>query len=155
MSQLTPQTRRQGPSFSMVFFGVGLAFGVVAYVTYLRPEMRVNQEFVEATCTVVEKRLVIMQDRNGVVYRPEFLIRYRVGERQYETRTYDITSASTSGRASKEEILSKFTVGERYSCWYDPLNPQVAVLVRGYTAFAFVLVGFGVLLMLIGLVGMV
>lgn len=42
MSQLTPQTRRQGPSFSMVFFGVGLAFGVVAYVTYLRPEMRVN-----------------------------------------------------------------------------------------------------------------
>ncbi len=139
----------------MLLFGVGLAFGVVAYVTYLRPEMRVNQEFVEANCTVLEKRLIIMQDRNGVVYRPEFLIRYGVGDRQYEARTYDITSASTSGRAAKEEILNKYDVGARYPCWYDPNAPQIAVLVRGYSAFGFVLVGASVLLMLIGLVGMV
>lgn len=61
-----------------------------------------------------------MQDRNGRGHRPKFLIRYRVGEGQYETRTYDITSASTSGRASKEEILASLRLASAYSCWYDP-----------------------------------
>ncbi|HTN74884.1 MAG TPA: DUF3592 domain-containing protein [Pirellulaceae bacterium] len=154
MNTLSPRPIRQGPTLPMLLVALGLAFVLVAYVTYLRPEMRVNREFIATDCEILDKRLMVTQDRNGTVYRPEFDIRYEVAGEVHEASTYDITSASTSGRANKEDILSRFDVGSRYTCWYDPLNPRVVVLVRGYSAFGFALVAFGGLLLIIGLVGM-
>jgi hypothetical protein len=133
---------------------VGVAFVLVAIVVYLRPEYRVNNEFAVTTCTILNKQLMMVQDRNGTVYRPEFHIRYWVDNKPYEAHTYNITGESTSGRADKEQILSRFEVGQSYPCWYDPHHPQTVVLVRGYSFFGFMMVAFGVLLILIGGVGM-
>jgi hypothetical protein len=148
------QSARQGPSLSTILVVLGLGFLLVAYVSYLRPEARVNRDFVETTCTIVAKQLVVLQDRNGVVYRPEFQIRYRAGDDWYETRTYNITGESTRDRAQKEDILSRFDLGQTYPCWYDPQDPRVAVLVRGYSVFGLILAGFGIIVLLIGLVGL-
>jgi hypothetical protein len=155
MKPLLPPPIRQGPSVWAVLVAIGIAFIAVAYVAYLRPEFRVNQQFRQTTCVILGKQLIMLQDRNGTVYRPEFQIRYRAGNKYYETSTYNITGESTSGRAHKEEILSRYEMGQTYPCWYDPANPQVAVLVRGYSVFGFLLCGFGILIALIGAVGMV
>jgi hypothetical protein len=154
MKQSLRKSPPQGSTLSTAIVVVGAAFVLVAYVVYLRPEYRVNNEFAVSTCTIMDKQLIVLQDRNGTVYRPEFRIRYRVDGKTYEARTYNITGESTSGRAPKEEILSRFEVGQSYPCWYDPYHPETAVLVRGYSLFGFMMVAFGMLLMLIGGVGM-
>lgn len=138
----------------MIIVAIGLVFAAIAYAVYLRPEYRVNQEFKQTNCRIIDKRLIVARDRSGTVYRPEFHINYEVNGRQYDIWTYNITAESTSGRASKEEILNNFEIGRTYPCWYDPLDPQVAVLVRGYSTFGFILAGFGMLVMLMGLVSM-
>ena len=145
---------RAGPPLSVVFVALGGVFLLVAYVSYLGPELRVNREFAETMCTVVSKQLVVLEDRNGIVYKPEFHIRYQVGEKWYEANTYNIAGDSASSRTEKEEILARFEIGQSYSCWYDPDNPRVAVLVRGYSVYGFLLADFGVLVLLIGVVGM-
>lgn len=154
INKLVQKPVRQGPSMSMVLIGVGLALVLFAYVAYLGPESRVYREFQETTCTIVDKRLIALQDRNGTVYRPEFHIRFQVAGQTYDVLTYNITGETTSGRAQKEEILSRYEVGRNYPCWYDPADPQQAVLVRGYSTFGLILAGLGVLVMLIGGVGM-
>lgn len=155
MNTMTRQPVRQAPSLSMLLIGAGFAIIVIAYVTYLRPEMQVNQEFAEATCEIIEKRLISAENRSGVVYRPEFHIRYHVDGVQYDALTYDITLASVTSRSVQEEVLDRFEVGQTYPCWHDAANPQIVVLVRGYSAFGFILVGLGGLLLVIGLVGMI
>jgi hypothetical protein len=154
MKILVKKPTREAPALSSALVLIGLACLVMAYAVYLRPEFRVNQEFVATSCIVLDKQLVTLQDRNGTVYRPEIHIRYTVDGRTYEARTYNITGESTSGRAHKEEILNRFEIGQRYTCWYDPGRPQTAVLVRGYSLFGFLLAGFGALITLIGGVGM-
>jgi hypothetical protein len=144
----------QGSSLATSLIVVGAAFVLVAFVVYLRPEYRVNNEFTVTTCTILNKQLIVLQDRNGTVYRPEFHIRYRADGKVYEAHTYNITGETTSGRAPKEEILERYEIGQSYPCWYDPLHPQTAVLVRGYSMFGFLLAAFGVLVMLIGAVGL-
>lgn len=144
----------RGPSFSVIIVAVGFVFLAIAYSTYVRPEYRVNQEFKQTEGRIIDKRLLIAQDRNGTVYRPEFHVNYEVDGRTYNVWTYNITADTTSHRASQEEILNNYEIGRSYPCWYDPLDPQVAVLVRGYSAFGFILAGFGLLVTLIGLVSL-
>ena len=47
--------------------------------------------------------------------------------------TYDTCRSYSSDRAANQAILDRFDVGGQYPCWYDPLDHDVAVLVRGYT----------------------
>ena len=145
---------RRGPSLSVIIVAIGFVFLAVAYSAYVRPEYRVNQEFEQTEGRIIDKRLIVTQDRTGTVYRPEFHVNYEVNGRTYDVWTYNITGESTSGRASNEEILNRYEIGSSYPCWYDPVEPQVAVLVRGYSTFGFILAGFGLLVTLIGLVSM-
>ncbi len=46
--------------------------------------------------------------------------------------------------------LDQFTIGKTYPCWYDPLNPNVAVLVRGYSLWFWMLLLVPLGFMLIG-----
>ena len=34
-------------------------------------------------------------------------------------------------------MLDRFEVGEEYPCWYDPIDPHRAVLVRGYSGWLY------------------
>jgi hypothetical protein len=136
-------------------FSLALVGGMLAL--NLRPEWRANHAYVEEQCVVLDKRLVEHSKggRPGITYRPEFLIRYTVAGRPYETWTYDAVHAFTGLRGPNERVLDDFTVGQQYPCWYDPADPSEVVLVRGYSwmsyglALAFValvfLTGTGVL----------
>ena len=72
-------------------------------------------------------------DEGGMTYRPDIHIQYSIAGRVYETWTYDIVRAHSSGRAGKQKILDRFAVGRTYPCWYDPAHPETAVLVRGFS----------------------
>jgi hypothetical protein len=127
------------------FVAVGLLLHVVGWRHFLREE-RALRVYRETTCTVLAKKLDIhygvhdYSDGDGgrrqqkvATYRPDFLIRYRVGDRDYEAWTYDAGRAHTSGFSDHDAILARFAVGGRYPCWYDPDDPGEAVLARGHT----------------------
>ena len=137
----------------LVFFGLFLLVGcagiVMMVMTLLIPEWRVNNEFVETTCVVRGKRIGESHSE-GVSYRAEINIEYQIAGKKYTTTTYDINGTYSSGRESKQEIIDQFDIGRQYVCWYDPADPETAVLVRGYTALAWILLAVPATFVLIG-----
>jgi len=114
------------------FFAAGCFFLVVSLNAWIVPQWRANHEFVETTCVVRGKELGRKQGEDGLVYRPEIQIEYTIDGRTYVTKTYDVCGTYTSSRADTEAILRKFKVGGEYPCWYDPFDPEKAVLARDY-----------------------
>jgi hypothetical protein len=139
----------------ILFFGflfiMGAVFLTLLLAKLVIPEWRANHEFGEATAVVLAKHVEesIDSDQN-LVYRPRVKIRYQVENQTYETSTYDVTGSFTSGREDKQALLDKLEVGREYKCWYDPLNPSQAVLVRGYSWWFWLLLLAPVGFMLIG-----
>ncbi|HEV2972214.1 MAG TPA: DUF3592 domain-containing protein [Pirellulales bacterium] len=129
-----------GEAVVFVFF---LALGSVFLVLLLRmpvlPEWRANHDFVQTTGTVLEKRVGETPGLDGTSYRAEILIRYAVGEKQYEALTFDITFDSpwaySSNRESRQAEIDQFKIATPCDVWYDPKAPATAVVVRGYSGW--------------------
>jgi hypothetical protein len=139
----------------ILFFGfvfvMGAVFLTLLLVKLVLPEWRANHEFVETTAKLLGKEVEPSADNNRAqTYRPRALISYQVEGKEYETWTYDITGSYNSGRDDAEAQLDRLQVGREYKCWYDPLDPQRAVLVRGYSWWFWLLVLAPLGFMLIG-----
>jgi len=147
-------SRALGSLGELVFFGIfflaGCAGLVLIVATVLIPEWRVNHEFVETTCVVRGKEIGSSSGDDGDVYRPEIQIEYEIAGKKYVTTTYDITGSYSSGREDKQAILKRFDIGGKYACWYDPTDPKVAVLVRGYSLFGWLILAVPVVFVLVG-----
>jgi hypothetical protein len=119
------------------FLLLGCGGAAVMISGFVVPEWRVNHEFVETTCKVLEKRIGEKPGNDGPLYRPEIKIEYEVGGEVYRDWHYDIHQTYSSGQKNAQAILDHFTVhdganNKRYPCWFDPAKPDAAVLVRGY-----------------------
>jgi hypothetical protein len=141
--------------FFAILLGMGAGFFVLMLAKMVIPEWRAQHDFIETTATVLETRIDESFDNDGrAVYRPAVRIQYAVNSQQHDIWTYDITRAYSSGREDKRAALAELEVGHDYLCWYDPLDPAQAVLVRGYSwwfwPLALVPIGF----ILIGGVGL-
>ena len=120
-----------------IFFGVllvvgfaGIVFGIVWLII---PEWRVNHDFLETTCKVVEKKVDPVGDEKGVLFQPKVEIEYEVKGRTYgSVWTYDIHHTSLSTQKEADAAIGRFSKSEACPCWYDPADPNIAVLVRGY-----------------------
>ena len=123
--------------FFAVFFLLGCVGLVFILATQVIPEWRVNHAFVETQCTV-------LQTRGG-----EAQIEYSVSGKPHLawTRT---ASASDSGGPDQQEGPGRFAEGGRYPCWYDPVDPDVAVLARGYTWWLWLTLSVPISFLLIG-----
>jgi hypothetical protein len=138
-----------------LFFAGGLFFFVMMIFSFVLPEIRANTSFIQHTCKVLDKRIGEDHDSDGgSTYRAEMFIEYSVRGQQYRIWTYDATGMYSSGRSRKETILSQFSVGQEYPCWYDPDSPWKAVLVRGYSWLMYLFFLIPILFMVIGGGGM-
>ncbi len=118
--------------FWAVFLLLGCAGIVMMLLTIVVPEWRVNHEFVETKCNVLDKRIAEKPGEDGQLYRPEIRIEYEVDGVTYRDWHYDVHRAFTSDKADSQEVVDSFAKGDSRTCWYDPMKPNVAVLVRGY-----------------------
>ncbi len=155
-----------GRAGEAIFWAVLLLSGCVGTIVllfqFVVTEWRVNHEFVATTCKVLDKRIGERRGEDGPLFRPEIKIEYEVGGATYRDWHYDIhqhkiDGGYSSGRENAQAIVDQFAVSGaakdgRYRCWYDPMNPYVAVLVRGYRPWlwwaftvpaSFVLIGAG------------
>lgn len=116
-----------------MFFG-GLAFTTYLLSELVVPEWRANRHFAQTRCVVISKRLLTLERSDGTrQYRPEIQILYDVGGNSYQARTYDIVRGWSDDERGQARLLDGFETGKTYPCWYDRLDPAVAVVARGYT----------------------
>ena len=118
--------------FAALFFS-GVGFSTYLLATLIVPEWRANHSFAAGHALVLETRLRETEDVEPKSYRPEVLIRYDVDGIVYHARTYNITRSSSTNREKEESLLAPFVAGQRVPFWYDPRNPDSAVVVRGYS----------------------
>jgi hypothetical protein len=127
--------------------GLGLSLGIFATMTL--PELRVNRDFVETTCRVVDKQLD--QEVDAYAFRPKIKIEFQVaGVTHRVETTYDIAGRYNADRHHSQAILDAFQVGQEYPCWYDPRDHERAVLVQGYSWYATLMLLFPVPFLAIG-----
>jgi hypothetical protein len=110
------------------------------------PELWAMLSYVEGRCVLLDKRLVENPPVGNGTFRPEFLIRYTVDGRVYQTFAYRAVKSSSGWRWPEERVLERFTVGQEYPCWYDAADPSKVVFVRGFSWFTYVLLPVFVLL---------
>jgi hypothetical protein len=119
-------------------------------IVIVLPEWKVNHDYLESRCVVLEKRLAKNVGRRaGRLCRPEFLIRYTVAAAEHEVWAYDAVGAYDDLWSTNRRILDQFTVGQDYPCWYDPADPSQVVLVHGYSPGSYLVVAVIVLLALL------
>ncbi len=143
----------------LLFVGAGVLVGLVRGIVL--PEWRVNHEFVENTCIVLDKRIAVSEGQENRLYRPEVKIRYDVNGKSFTAWTYDIATASDAANSYSGEqdemlaMLDRFARGETCRCWYDPTEPKAVVLVRGYRWWVWAVLAVPLLFLLIGAGGLV
>ncbi len=132
---------RFGNAGEALFFGFFLLVGCVALWAAISilivPEWRANRHFAETQCTVLAKHLGQSSEAESPRWRPEIEIQYEVGGETYRPTVYDATGMYSTSRESAQRALDRFEVGKEYSCWYDPIDPGRAVLVRGYSGWLY------------------
>jgi hypothetical protein len=140
-----------------LFFGIFFAVGCLAFaymsVALVWPEWRANRQFAPTTCVVVAKRPGVKPATASepAMYRPEFRIRYQVDQQQYvEDNVYDVTQLYLPDEEAVSAILDQFEVNQEYPCWYDPIDPRRAVLVRGYSGWLYLTLLIPLSFMIIG-----
>ena len=149
--------------FSAAFLLLGCGGLLWMLSAVVLPEWRVNHEFVQTPCRVLEKRINEKQSsESGQLYQPEFKIEYKVAGVLHSDWHYGIEPTYAGGQEEAQTILDRFELYSKhhktYPCWYDPTDPDVAVLVRGYgwviwlvltVPLSFIIIGAGGLLHLL------
>lgn len=108
----------------------GLIYLDYFYLMKVRPDQLALNHFVQTECFIVSKKLAT----KGTIYhryRADFLVSYQVEGTQY-TRWVSGNGLDRSyfhDNESQEQMLSNFSNGKNYHCWYDPDNPESVYLV--------------------------
>jgi len=102
-------------------------------------EWRANNEFAATRALIVDERIVRIEEGGREKFRPEFTIRFRVDGTDYEVAAFDASRIFYTSESESRDALNAFDVGAEYPAWYDPRDPQTAVLLRGYSWYAWVL----------------
>jgi hypothetical protein len=142
-------------ALSAAFLVAGCVALVVVLVKVVIPEWRVNHQFVEHTCVVLQTRLGKQEGADGGLYRPDVRIQYTVNGEKHIVWTYSIRGRDWASRAEVEPILRTLEPGAEYACWYDPADPSVAVLVQTYSWWSWLTLAIPGSFILIGIGGVV
>lgn len=111
----------------------------LSYINYvytgnILPDKQAKETFKQTSCFLVSKKLS-NKGRFFHSYRSDFLVSYNVNGVQYSRwvsgNGLDISFAHN--QIEQEDILSQFDVGGTYPCYYNPDNPQIAILVLRHT----------------------
>jgi hypothetical protein len=111
----------------------------------------VARDWPAVSCEIVSSRVKYSGGKGGGTYSPEIVYRYQIGGRSYTAARYKFMEGSSSGRASKAEIVARFPPGSGAVCYVNPDDPFDAVIERGFTAD----LGWGLIPLIFVLIGAV
>ena len=140
--------------FFAIFLALGCAWLVWGFVSIIIPQWRVNHEFKEHRCTVVEKLPSKIESAGGgKLYQVR--VKYQVNGVDRQQLVCDLRRVPADMREEPAATWERFEINREYQCWYDPAHPDMVVLERGYSDWiwlnlivpaSFVIIGGGGLL---------
>jgi len=134
------QKKPQGPDgrwkFFALFVFVGL-LGLIPFGLQAVRDFRIARVYQQAECEIIDHRMI----ETTTVYRwgggdrtedrsshPEFTFKFRADGKTYVATGLD----NHDGVTTPFEQWRYFNVGSKYPCWYDPADPEKAVLLRRF-----------------------
>lgn len=138
--------------FPALFAAVGL---VLSYIggSKLLAVWRATRSFESVPARVVSARLDEGPDRTSRTYAPDVTYSYTYdGEEYTSSRVHPGGTWMTGNRARMQEIVDEYEakVGQEVTAHVDPSDPDNAYLRRGKLWHASVTLGFGVVLLAVG-----
>ena len=133
-SKPTFSTKSLRSGCGFLFFAYFLAFGALflagAFWFLAIPAWRARTTYKACVGVVVNKKVEVHHGET-ITHRPLFRLKYTVAGREYTSSwTYDSTRISHADFHKANAVLARYEVGKQYPCWYDPKDPNKAVLVR-------------------------
>ncbi len=111
---------------------VGVAAGAQLHRGWLVWD--VHHRFAPARAVVLASAVEVSTgSEGGSIYRPVVRYRYRIDQRDYESDRYDLAgTGSSSDRAWSEHVVAAYPPGAERAMWYDPAQPESAVIATGW-----------------------
>jgi len=134
ISDLSTQAARH--RFATVFFGAFIVIGgLVSYLISVRPfsEMFVARHWPTVPCTIISSEVRTHRGNKGQTYSVNIFYSYVFNDHLYKANRYDFMGGSSSGYGSKQAIIARYPSGSTSVCYVNPLDPDRAVLERGFT----------------------
>ena len=151
----TSQRRLQELIIYAILIVVGL--GTAAwYGPSLLLEAQATQDWPAITGRIEGARVVTQTRRRGSTrtkdYTVEVTYTYTLDKKSYHSTRYSVAGNPGGDTQEQTELLARgFRIGDEVKVYVDPNDPTQAVLERGGTNKAWLTIGFGALLFLVGL----
>lgn len=110
--------------------------------------------WVDLPCVIESSKVRSHSSDDGTTYSIDILYRYEIDGRVYRSNRYNFFAyGSSSGRSGKSDIVRKYPRGAERRCLVDPDDPYSAVLDRGLSLWALLML-IPVVLLAIGFGGL-
>jgi hypothetical protein len=159
-----------GTRIFIILAGIGSLFILTSLILLVIAinTMRAQQSYQAGLCTITAKHLLHEIDTSSYtgtgyhnhtttdLYAPSFDYIVKTADgKSYAAQGYDGLNIYTSDLTGQQAIMDRYNIGQTYQCWYDPLHPAQAILVRSFNWLLFLIAGVfllvGVVLAIIGL----
>ena len=140
--------------------GLGGLIGAV-FLFWDNEDRTMRSTYKQTTCKIEQAEVTVDEHLTGGrrnrhisrTYYPEIVYSYSVNGEEYQSdmyRFYEMGMTETEATT----VVGRYTEGGSASCYYDPANPEDAVLtLDSDRSGMYTLAGFGLLLLLAGLAG--
>ena len=118
--------------FGVIFILVSLLAATTAIKDWRR--YRESDNWIPTTAQIVSGNIFARRGSKSTTYVLDIKYVYKVLEQSYENNQFSFGSEGTGYDTQKkaEGILAKYPVGSQVTIYYEPNNPQQAVLERKY-----------------------
>jgi hypothetical protein len=118
--------------FHAILLAAGIVFAALLLSGVAVPEWRINHDFLEARATVVGKGLArrAVPGQASSTWQPCLRLEYLADDSLQES--WVLRGAILPDRSAAAAILAATRLGTEIDCWFDPRDPAVVVLERGY-----------------------
>ncbi len=144
---ISDDTRRQARRLD--YLRLAFSVAAIALIVYGLVTMRQTSRsrgWLPVDGRVVASNVNQFSGRNGVTYRPMIIFSYAVGPSRFMSSRVSFQPFVTSNRDAAATVAARYPVGKTVQVFYDPQDPEQAVLDRGPNPWLFIVSG-GVLAM--------
>jgi hypothetical protein len=138
-------------AFSIIFFVVGA--GLTYWGWTILQKARASADWPNTRGQIVSSTVSHSTDsEGGDSYTPEVEYTYLVNDLEYGDDTIKFGETSYNSRRNAQEVADRYPAGQSVAVYYDPDNPEEAVLEPGVTAGSYLVLGIGAFFLLLDLI---
>ncbi|MCA9073305.1 MAG: DUF3592 domain-containing protein [Planctomycetaceae bacterium] len=133
-----------------LFFVLGMPFGIYSTIKNVN-QGRASSNWTETTVTVVKSEVVTNHSGRRISYNPSVKYTYEHNGKTYSSSRIAFQNAAAGLRGSAEDVCAKYSVGSKHTGYFDPENPEEAVLETGVSFWGYALLLLPPILLLAGI----